>query len=72
MKKLKLSFKDDDQNKKMISIDYPKDDVESEQIIEAMDTIIKTKVLKAKEKPLTQKVKAYEETIERKDLPLSK
>jgi hypothetical protein len=66
-RKLKMSFKDDKNNSKMLTMDFPKAFYDEGEVKVAMDKIIASKVLQTKEGPVTSKVKAYEETITRKE-----
>lgn len=67
MKKLKLKFTDTGDNSKMISIDYPKAQVNGDEVASAMDEMIESEVILAKDGPIKDKDRAYEETVERRD-----
>lgn len=71
IKKLKLSFKDDKNNSKMLTIDYPKETYNPEEIKTAMDKIVESNVIQTKEALITNKAKAYEETVDKKEYSLA-
>ncbi|MDO4595267.1 MAG: DUF2922 domain-containing protein [Tissierellia bacterium] len=63
-KTLKMVFKDDQDNQRTISVTDPKDHYEENEVKNAMDAIIASNALMAKEAVLTGKVKAYLENVE--------
>lgn len=70
MRKLKLYFKDQIQNAKSLTIDYPKADYDGKVLYETMDKIIASKVLLTKNGPIVAKTKAEIETIDKKEITL--
>lgn len=63
--KVKLQFADKDKNTKILTVDYPKTDLTADDITHAMDQIVESNILTGKDGPITQKIKAYKETIDR-------
>lgn len=66
-KKLKLTFKDDFNKSKTVSVDYPKDDIKGEEVKIAMEKIIESTVLETKDGKVSKIEKAYIENV-KKDL----
>jgi len=70
-RKLKLYFKDQANNSKSVTVDYPKGSYTSEDIKLAMDSMIKSGVLLTQNGPLANKAKAEIETIDREELTIA-
>ena len=70
-KKLKLSFKDALGKTKMVSVDYPKANLNDEIVKAQMGEMINSKVLQTKECKMTTMNKAYMENISRDDFTLA-
>lgn len=70
-KKLKLYFKDNLNAQRTISIDYPRDIYDDEEIKLAMDKIISSNVLETKTGPIVTKASAEVETIEKSPFNLN-
>ncbi len=64
-KKLKLYFKDAENTQRTVSVDYPKESYQDEDINKAMDDILKSGVLETKKGALATKANAEMETIEK-------
>ena len=58
-KRLKLCFKDDENNSKTLSIENCMDSYTDEEVSNAMDDIISSNVINTKVKPIATKSKAY-------------
>ena len=67
---LKLKFKDDYGKMKTLSLNYPKIDLNSGEIKDAMDKIIASGVVETKEGKVVKIDQAYIENIARQDFPL--
>ncbi|MGO3017933.1 MAG: DUF2922 domain-containing protein [Anaerococcus sp.] len=65
--KIKLSFADSQSKSRMLTVDYPKEEITGTQVQQAMDNIISSQVLLGKESTLDTKVKAYREILERNE-----
>lgn len=65
--KIKLAFADGESKARMLTVDYPKDQITGTEIQTAMDDIISSQVLLGKESLLGKKVKAYREKVERSE-----
>ena len=70
-KKLKLYFKDNSANAKSITIDYPKQEYNKEEVKNAMNQIINSKVISTKNGVIATKTKAQIETIEKEDIDIA-
>lgn len=70
-RKLKLGFKDDFNKAKTLSVDYPKANLEKEELIRAMDQIISSEVLKTKDGKVSKKNKAYLENTSIEDFKIN-
>ena len=66
-RKLKLSFKDKNGKTKVISLDYPKTDLDDQIVKEKMEEIINSKVLRTKEDMVDTINKAYIENISKEN-----
>ncbi|MSS77430.1 DUF2922 domain-containing protein [Anaerococcus sp. AGMB00486] len=67
-RKLKLGFKDDFNKSKTISVDYPKVDLNNQEIRTAMDKIIESKVIETKDGKISKVDKAYIERVSRDEI----
>lgn len=67
---LKLKFRDDYGKMKTLSLNYPKVELNSAQIKDAMEKIIGSEVVETKEGKVSKIDQAYIENISREEFPL--
>ncbi|WP_297281516.1 DUF2922 domain-containing protein [uncultured Anaerococcus sp.] len=70
-RKLQLYFKDETNNSKTLSVDYPKQSYSPTEVGEAMDTMIASNVLITKNGPIASKAKAEIATVEKEEIELA-
>lgn len=71
VKSLKLSFKDKLGKNKMISLEYPKANLNAQTVKTQMEAMINSKVLQTKNGKITNINKAYMENVSRDDFNLA-
>ena len=69
-RKLKLYFKDQVNNSKSVTVDYPKETYTSEDLKSAMDTMSESGILLTKNGSIVNKDKAEIETLDKKELAI--
>lgn len=67
---LKLKFRDEYGKMKTLSLNYPKVELNSTEIKDAMDKIIGSEVIETKEGKVSKIDQAYIENISREEFPL--
>ena len=66
-RKIKMQFADMKDSQKMLTVDYPKEEIETDEVKAAMDEIVASKVLSGKEGQIQKSIKAYEEIVDRNE-----
>ncbi|MDD7306764.1 MAG: DUF2922 domain-containing protein [Peptoniphilaceae bacterium] len=66
-RKIKMQFADMKDSPKMLTVDYPKEEIETDEVKAAMDEIVASKVLSGKEGQIQKSIKAYEEIVDRNE-----